>query len=82
MPTVNVREAKTQLSKLLDAVAEGEEVIISKAGKPAAKLVPVESLPPTRKPGSLKGRIHMSDDFDAPLPGDIQAAFEGQAGVE
>ena len=78
MPTVNVREAKTQLSKLLDAVAEGEEVIISKAGKPAAKLVPVESPLPPRKPGSMKGKIRMADDFDSPLPDDIQAAFEGK----
>jgi prevent-host-death family protein len=78
MPTVNVREAKTQLSKLLDAVAEGEEVIISKAGKPAAKLVPVESPLPARKPGSMKGKIRMADDFDSPLPDDIQAAFEGK----
>ena len=78
MPTVNVREAKTQLSKLLDAVAEGEEVIISKAGKPAAKLVPVESRLSARKPGSMKGKIRMADDFDSPLPADIQAAFEGK----
>lgn len=78
MPTVNVREAKVQLSKLLDAVAEGEEVIISKAGKPAAKLVPVETSLPARKPGSMKGKIRMADDFDSPLPDDIQAAFEGK----
>lgn len=78
MPTVNVREAKVQLSKLLDAVAEGEEVIISKAGKPAAKLVPIESPLPLRQPGSMRGKIRMADDFDSPLPDDIQAAFEGK----
>lgn len=56
MPTVNVREAKAQLSKLLDAVAGGEEVIISKAGKPTAKLVAIDSPPlPFRKPGSDEG---------------------------
>lgn len=76
MPTVTIREARTQLSKLLDAVAEGEEVIISKAGKPAAKLVPFEAPLPLRKPGSMRGKIRMADDFDSPLPDDIQAAFD------
>ena len=76
MPTVTIREARTQLSKLLDAVAEGEEVIISKAGKPAAKLEPFEAPLPLRKPGSMRGKIRMADDFDSPLPDDIQAAFD------
>lgn len=80
MPTVNVREAKAQLSKLLDAVAGGEEVIISKAGKPTAKLVAIDSPPlPFRKPGSMRGRIRIADDFDSPLPDDIQASFDSQS---
>ena len=76
MPTVTIREARTQLSKLIDAVAEGEEIIISRGGKPAAKLVPIDSDSPTRKPGSMKGKICMAADFDSPLPDDIQAAFD------
>jgi prevent-host-death family protein len=61
---VNVHEAKTQLSKLLDRVAAGEEVVIARHGKPVAKLSPMaEELPP-RKPGILKGKIWIADNFD------------------
>jgi prevent-host-death family protein len=78
MPTVNIHEAKTHFSKLIDAVSQGEEVIIAKAGKPAARLVPVDAPAVVRTPGSMKGKIHIADDFDAPLPDEIQAAFEGK----
>ena len=78
MLIVNIHEAKTQFSKLIEAVASGEEVVIARAGKPTAKLVPITSAKPVRKPGSLKGKIHIPDDFDAPLPDDILDAFEGR----
>ena len=77
MKLVNVHEAKTHLSRLLDEVSQGREVTIAKAGKPVARLVPVESPRPTRSPGFLRGRIRIADDFDAPLPDDVQSSFEG-----
>ena len=72
---VNVHEAKTHLSKLLESVAQGEEVTIAKAGRPVARLVPV-NLPGTRPLGCDAGRGYIADDFDAPLPDDIVADFE------
>ena len=67
MPKYNVHEAKTQLSKLLERVAAGEEVIIAKSGVPVARLVPAS--PPKERPlGTEKGRVFVADDFDAPLP--------------
>jgi prevent-host-death family protein len=78
MHIVNIHEAKTNFSKLIEAVDQGEEIIIAKAGKPAARLVPVQSKGGVRRPGALKGKIRVADDFNAPLPDDIQAAFEGK----
>jgi prevent-host-death family protein len=72
---VNVHEAKTHLSKLLERVAMGEEVVIAKAGKPVAKLVAIERRPKRRKLGSAKGQFVMSDDFNAPLPKEIEDLF-------
>lgn len=77
MQTVNIHEAKTQFSKLIEAVAQGEAVMIAKAGKPAAMLVPVPAQKAARKPGAMKGKIRLSADFDAPLPDDLQSAFKG-----
>ncbi|PSR20054.1 MAG: type II toxin-antitoxin system prevent-host-death family antitoxin [Sulfobacillus acidophilus] len=77
MKSVNVHEAKTHLSRLLDDVSRGEEVTIAKTGKPIARLVPITASRPTRTPGILRGKIRISDDFDAPLPGDVQRSFEG-----
>lgn len=76
---VNIHEAKTHLSKLLARVKEGEEIIIAKAGKPIARLVPVVELerPARRVPGSAQGRVTIASDFDAPLPESILEAFEG-----
>jgi prevent-host-death family protein len=75
MKTVNIHAAKTHLSSLLEEVAAGEEIIIAKAGKPLARLVPLEK-PDVRKTfGMLKGKIWMSDDFDAPLPPEIAEPF-------
>ena len=77
MRTINIHDAKTQFSKLIEAVGNGEEIVIAKAGKPAARLVAIGPPAAKRKPGSLKGQIRISDDFDAPLPDDVLAGFEG-----
>jgi prevent-host-death family protein len=74
---VNLYEAKTQLSKLVDAAAAGEEIIIAKAGKPKARLMPLERAKPSRRPGGWEGRIWIADDFDEDLPPDVLAAFLG-----
>ncbi len=75
METINIYEAKSQFSALVERAAAGEEIIVAKAGKPMAKLVPyvAESLAERRKRrlkffGSLKGKVWIADDFDAPLP--------------
>ena len=73
---VNIHEAKTHLSKLLARVGNGEEVIISKAGKPIAKLVPIADKTKKRVPGSAKGKAIIEKNFDAPLPKPILKAFE------
>ncbi len=78
MESVNIHRAKTHLSRLLDRVAAGEEIIIARNGKPVAKLVPVRREP--RRPGRLKGRIRIAADFDAPLPEPLAAAFQGDGG--
>lgn len=72
---VNIHEAKTHLSKLLERVALGEEVIIAKAGTPVAKLVPISNQPKTRTIGSAKGEFVVPDDFNAPLPREIEDSF-------
>lgn len=73
---VNIHEAKTHLSKLLERVGQGEEVVIAKSGRPVARLVPVVEGPERRKPGSAKGVLWMSEDFDAPLPEEVLESFE------
>lgn len=65
---VNIHEAKTHFSKLVERVEQGEEIIIARAGRPVARLVPVRRRLAPRKPGSAKGQITISPDFDAPLP--------------
>lgn len=72
---VNIYEAKSKLSKLINQVIAGEEVIVAKSGKPVAKLVPFEKPIQNRKAGSAKGKLIISDDFDAPLPDDILKGF-------
>lgn len=75
---VNIHEAKTQLSRLLRRVAEGEEITIARAGVPVAKLV---AAPPTnriRPLGAMEGQIYIAEDFDAPLPDDLLALFYGE----
>lgn len=79
MRVVNMQEAKTQLSKLIDAVSQGEQLVIAKSGKPAAMLVPLPAQKKAeRTPGALRGEITMAEDFDAPLPEEVQHAFEGR----
>lgn len=78
MQTINIHEAKTHLSRLVEEVASGEEIIIAKAGKPIARLVPLDNAPKKRRLGLLKGQLNVPDDFDAPLPDDVLGLFEGR----
>jgi prevent-host-death family protein len=78
MSTYNIHEAKSQLSKLIDAMQQGERVIIAKAGKPVAILGPVRVVGPKRVRGVLKGQIKLGPEFDEALPADILAGFEGR----
>ncbi len=73
---VNVHEAKTNLSKLLNQVSEGQEIIIARSGKPVARLVAYRDKPGKRVPGSAKGKFVLSPDFNEPLPAEILAEFE------
>jgi prevent-host-death family protein len=73
---VNIHEAKTQLSRLLQRALLGEEIVIAKAGRPIARLTPLEQPPAPRTPGSARGRFEMAPDFDDPLPEDLLAEFE------
>jgi prevent-host-death family protein len=68
MKTVNVHQAKTQLSRLLEEVAAGQEIIIAKAGKPVARLVSLRTASKKRQLGILEGKLTVTPDFDAPLP--------------
>ena len=77
MATVNVHEAKTQLSRLLARVAGGEEIVIARAGKPVARLLPVQRTGARRTPGSLRGRIRLSEAFDEPLSASELSVWEG-----
>lgn len=74
MKKANLHEAKTNLSKLVELVIQGEEVLICKAGKPVAKLVPFQEKKENRKPGALKGKIRIKKDFDV-LPSDFMKHF-------
>jgi prevent-host-death family protein len=75
MKTINIHAAKTHFSSLLAEVESGEEIIIAKAGKPVARLIPLQKNDFRRSFGALKGRIHMKDNFDDPLPPEIAKAF-------
>ena len=72
METVNIHDAKTQFSRLVDAAAKGEEIIIAKAGKPTARLVPMERVKTKRRFGALKGKIRIADDFDGVVPATLE----------
>jgi prevent-host-death family protein len=76
--SVNVYEAKTHLSQLLDRAAAGEEIVIARAGRPIARLVPLAGSPSRRRsPGGWRGKVRISSDFDE-LPAEIDAAFRGE----
>jgi prevent-host-death family protein len=77
-PFVNLYEAKTKLSELVDRAAAGEEIVIAKSGKPLARLVSLPDRKEPRKPGGLKGKIWIADDFDDPLPPEIMKGFLGE----
>jgi len=76
---VNIHEAKTNLSRIVDEMAAGSEVIIAKADKPMARLVPLNPRIRPRHFGLLEGRIKVPDDFNQPLPDEVIDAFEGKA---
>lgn len=78
MRTVDIHEAKTQLSKLIEAVENGEEITIARAGRPVARLTQLQPAMKPRSLGILAGEISIPDDFDAPLPDDVLSIFEGQ----
>jgi prevent-host-death family protein len=77
MDTINIHQAKTHLSRLVEDVAAGAEIVIAKNGVPRAKLVPLGRVRPL-KFGVLKGKLRYPDDFDAPLPDAVLARFEGR----
>lgn len=79
MDTINVYQAKTKLSELIDRAAAGEEIVIARHGRPIARLIAYR--PPRlkrRKLGLLAGKLRVPDDFDEPLPDDVLDAFEGR----
>lgn len=76
---VNMHEAKTHLSRLVERVEGGEEIVIARAGAPVARLVPLRPKGEPRRLGLWKGRVRIGADFDDELPGDVLGAFEGTA---
>ncbi len=74
---VNIHEAKTHFSRLVDRVSRGEVIVIGKAGKPIAKLIPYTETSGPRSPGAWKGRVKIAPDFDD-LPAELAAAFGGE----
>jgi len=74
-----MHQAKTHFSRLVDLAAAGEEVIIAKAGKAIARLVPYQPKGVVRRPGTMRGKIRIKKNFDAPLPKELLAAFEGKS---
>lgn len=79
MKPTNVHDAKTHFSRLIERVQRGEEVVIAKAGKPVARLVPYTTPGRRRKGGQWKGLVRVSEDFDAPLPEEVDRVFRGEA---
>lgn len=83
MQQVNIYEAKTRLSELVELAHNGESVIIAKAGTPMARLVPLGQAPKLSIPyGAMKGEIRIAEDFDAPLSPDVLAQFLGEPGKQ
>ena len=75
MPTVSVYNARAEFSRLIERALAGEDIVITRRGKPAVRLVPVEESRPRRKPGALKGKLEVPDSFFDPLPDDLIEAF-------
>lgn len=75
MKIVNLHAAKTHLSRLVEEAAAGNDIVIAKAGRPRARLVAIAQMDRRRRPGALRGKIHIGRDFDAPLPPDLGRAF-------
>jgi prevent-host-death family protein len=81
--TVNIYEAKTQLSKLVDLAASGQDIVIARAGKPVARLTSLDAKPNRLTGlGALEGKGRIAEDFDNPLPEEIQKYFEGRGDEE
>ena len=76
MATVNIQEAKTQFSRLIERVIAGEEITIARVGVPIARIVPIEPSTEDRAPGADRGRVAIADDFDVPLPDNVVEPFE------
>ena len=78
MSQVGIHQAKTHLSCLVEIAASGQEIVIAKAGKPIARLVPYVAKGKVRRPGQLRGRLRIKKSFDQPLPKGLLASFEGK----
>ncbi len=78
MEKINVHDAKTHFSRLIERAEKGEEFVIARAGKPVARLGPLRSAARKRRLGGLEGRFRIPDDFDAPLPESVLRTFEGR----
>jgi prevent-host-death family protein len=78
MSVINIHAAKTQLSKLVDQAAAGEEIVIARAGRPVARLVALAPERPRRVLGQMDGLLTITDDFNDPLPDDLLDLFEGK----
>lgn len=78
MEAVNIYEAKTRLSQLVDIAASGQDVVVSRNGKPLVRITRLDSPKRRIKFGLLKGKVIVADDFDAPMPDEILAGFEGR----
>ena len=77
MRTVNISHARTHLSRLVEEAAGGKEIIVTKHNRPVARLVALEASTRPRKPGGWEGQVWMADDFDAPLPEELEKSFYG-----
>ena len=75
---VNIHEAKTHLSRLVERAANGEEIVIARAGRPVARLAPLAGAHEPRRPGLWKGRVEIGTDFDDDLPEEVAVAFRGE----
>jgi prevent-host-death family protein len=79
MTKVSIHQAKTQCSRLVDLAAGGEEIIIAKAGQPVARLVPYQTKGIVRRPGAMRGKIRIKENFDEPLPKELLGSFAGKS---